>query len=57
MFLWEQIILRALNKKHKYVCVTRKGMVGCFITLWAKDEMKYRISGIRTSKVKTGFAG
>ncbi len=57
MALWEQIIYRSLNKRTKYVCVTKKCMVGCYILLFARDEIKYRFSGIRTSKVKTGLAG
>ena len=34
-----------------------KPMVGCFIMLFTKDENKNKISNIRASKVKTGFAG
>jgi len=32
-------------------------MVGCFILLFAKGELKNSIKNIRTSKVKTGFGG
>ena len=55
--LWEQIITKSLCKKTKYVCISRKAMVGCYILLFAKDEQKIHINQIRTSKVKTGFAG
>jgi synaptojanin len=55
--LWETIIIRSLCKNEKYICVTKKLMVGCFIMLFIKDKHKYRIGGIKTCKVKTGFAG
>ena len=38
IMLWEQIIVRSLCKKTKYVCISRKAMVGCFILLFAKDD-------------------
>lgn len=57
VMLWEKIVSRSLCKRHKYVCVARKPMVGCFILLFARDEDKNRINNIRTSKVKTGFGG
>lgn len=55
--LWENIVTNSLCKKHRYVCVSKKPMVGCFILLYIKDEHKNRIGSIRTSKVKTAFAG
>jgi hypothetical protein len=32
-------------------------MVGCYILLYVKDEIKHRVNNIRVSKVKTGFGG
>jgi hypothetical protein len=55
--LWEEILIRSLNRKEKYLCIAKKAMVGCFILLFIKDVHKYRVSNMRTSKVKTGFAG
>jgi len=55
--LWERIITNSLCKRHRYVCVSKKPMVGCFVLLFIKDEHKNRINSIRTSKVKTGFGG
>ena len=48
---------RSLCKKHKYVCIVKKAMVGCFIMLFTKDEHKNKVSNIKTAKVKTGFGG
>ena len=55
--LWERIITNSLCKKAKYVCVSKKPMVGCYILLYIRDLHKDRIHQIRTSKVKTGFGG
>ncbi len=55
--LWERIITNSLCKKSKYVCVSKKPMVGCYILLYIRDIHKDRINQIRTSKVKTGFGG
>jgi synaptojanin len=55
--LWEQIVTRSLNKREKYSCISKKTMVGQLILLFAKDEMKHRLSYLRTSKVKTGLGG
>jgi synaptojanin len=57
VLLWEQIIIKSLCKRTKYVCISKKPMVGCFILLFSKDSHKSFINQIRTSKVKTGFAG
>ena len=32
-------------------------MVGCFIIMFAKSELKHSIKNIRKVKVKTGFSG
>lgn len=55
--LWERIVTNSLCKKSKYVCVSKKVMVGCYILLYIRDVHKDRINQIRTSKVKTGFGG
>jgi synaptojanin len=60
VLLWEQIITRSITSRgegHRYVCIARKPMVGCFILLFARDEHKHKINNIRTSRVKTGFGG
>ena len=58
IMLWENIITRSLNRNNaKYICIAKKAMVGCFILLYIKDENKYRVSLMRSSKVKTGFGG
>lgn len=57
IMLWEQIFSRSLNRKERYLCVAKKAMVGCFILLFVKDKHKFRVSFMRTSKVKTGFGG
>ena len=55
--LWEKIITRSLCKRDRYVNLGQKTMVGCFILIFARDELKNRINHIRTSKVKTGLGG
>lgn len=56
--LWEGIITRSVrNERHSYFCVSKKPMVGCLIMLFARDEHRYKINNVRTSKVKTGFGG
>lgn len=55
--MWEQIITRSLNKRQRYICISKKAMVGCLIMIFTKDEHKNKVSKIRTSKVKTGFGG
>ena len=55
--LWEQIVGNSLASKEKYSCVSKKTMVGQLILLFAKDEIKHRLSYLRTSKVKTGLGG
>jgi len=57
VLLWEEIVTRSMCKRHKYICVGKKPMVGCLIMLFARDEHKHKINSIRTSKVKTGFGG
>lgn len=44
VMLWEQIIARTLCKKTKYVCISKKAMVGCYILFFAKDEKKNLIN-------------
>lgn len=44
VMLWENIITNSLRKKCKYVCISKKPMVGCFILMFIKLEHKSRIS-------------
>lgn len=55
--LWEKIITRSLCKRDRYVSLGQKTMVGCFILIFTRDELKNHINYIRTSKVKTGLGG
>lgn len=57
VLLWEDIVVRSICRGHRYVCVSKKPMVGCLVMLFVKDEHKHNISCIRTSRVKTGLAG
>jgi len=56
--VWEGIITSSIrNERHNYYCVSKKPMVGCLIMIFARDEHRYQINNIRTSKVKTGLGG
>lgn len=51
------MISQHLQKSGNYACLQTRAMVGCFILLFAKQELKNSFRNIRTSKVKTGFGG
>lgn len=55
--LWEEILIRSLTRNERYHLISKKAMVGCLILLFVKESHKFRISNMRTSKVKTGFGG
>jgi hypothetical protein len=57
VLLWEDIVTKSICRGHRYVCISKKPMVGCLIMLFVKDEKKHKISCIRTSRVKTGLGG
>lgn len=38
VLLWEDIVVRSICKGHRYVCVSKKPMVGCLVMLFVKDE-------------------
>lgn len=58
MILWEQIFLRSASKgQHRFVCVMRKAMVGCFVLLLVREEHKLKLTNMRSIKVKTGVSG
>lgn len=44
-------------KRHKYISIIQKAMVGQFIIMFAKEELKNSIRGITRIKVKAGFGG
>ena len=57
---WEQILQCSLNNNKAgvhYIPVLRKVMVGCFIIMFIKEELKLRLKMIRKFKVQTGFSG
>jgi len=57
---WEQILQCSLNNNSQgihYIPVIRKVMVGCFIVMFIKEELKLRLRMIRKFKVQTGFSG
>jgi len=55
--VWEQIIGRSLQKRARYMCISKKAMVGCLIMLFAKDGTAHRVKNVKCTKVKTGFGG
>eukprot|EP00347_Sterkiella_histriomuscorum_P022024 403331952 len=55
--MWIDMISQHLQKSANYVCLQTRAMVGCFILLFSKQDLKNCFSNIRTSKVKTGFGG
>jgi len=62
---WEMTLGKVINtisrrsesEEDKYIFVTAKGMVGCFIGLFVKCKVLSRIRYIKSTKIKTGFGG
>ena len=58
--IWESILSNSLNNNPfgiKYIPITQKLMVGCYIIMFAKLDHKNAFRQLRKTKVKTGFSG
>lgn len=44
--LWQQIIKNTLNKDGNYECISAEDMVGCFLGVYVKDELKRKVTSV-----------
>lgn len=55
--LWENLILRTLNKADRYVLLRSEQLVGACLGIFVKPELIPHISNVDVCVAKTGFSG
>ncbi len=56
-FVWRDVLTSNVNKFDKYILVQKEVLVGIFLIVFVKEELRDNLSKIDVDIVKTGLAG